>query len=35
LKIINGEMENKTLVEDKPGTIAIKPYQDKQRNISG
>jgi hypothetical protein len=32
--IINGEIENKTSVEDKPGTTAIKAYQDKQRNIS-
>jgi hypothetical protein len=28
-------MENKTSVEDKPGTTAIKAYQDKQKNISG
>jgi hypothetical protein len=34
-EIINGETEHKTSVEDKPGTTAIKAYQDKQRNVSG
>jgi hypothetical protein len=27
-------MENKASVKDKPGTTAIKAYQDKQKNIS-
>jgi hypothetical protein len=35
LPIINGEMEQKTSVEDKLGTTAIKAYQNKQRNIPG
>jgi hypothetical protein len=37
-KIINfckSSMEKKISVEDKPGTTAIKAYQDEQRNISG
>jgi hypothetical protein len=28
-------IENKASVEDKPGTTAIKAYEDKQWNISG
>jgi hypothetical protein len=28
-------MEHIAPAEDKPGITAIKPYQDKQRNISG